>query len=70
MLAVVSLDGNSKEKTATYTFFSGFLSGVVDAVTFLSPSVVILKVLTHGGTQCCHIFVPCKSFKSTREDAI
>ena len=31
MLAVVSLDGNSKEKTVTYTFFSRFLSGVVDS---------------------------------------
>ena len=30
MLAVVSLDGNSKEKTVTCTFFSRLLSGVVD----------------------------------------
>ena len=30
LLAVESLDGNSKEKTVTYTFFSRFLSGVVE----------------------------------------
>ena len=29
VLAVVSLDGNSKEKTVTYTSFSRFLSGIV-----------------------------------------
>ena len=28
MLAVVSLDGNSKEKTVTYTFFQDFCPGL------------------------------------------
>ena len=41
VLAVVSLDGNSKEKTVTYTFFSRFLSGVVGGVDWLVASYVV-----------------------------